>query len=36
MNENENEFKTEGPVNENIPSKAIETGIILLIVDVKR
>ena len=29
---NENEFKTE----ENIPSKAIETGIILLIVDVKR
>ena len=36
MNENENEFKTEGPVNENIPSKAIESGIILLIVDVKR
>ena len=33
---NENEFKTEGPVKKDAPSKAIETGIILLIVDVKR
>ena len=31
MNENENEFKTEGPENQDTPSEAIETGIILLI-----
>ena len=36
MNENENEFKTEGPIKEDASNKAIETGIILLIVDVKR
>ena len=36
MNENENEFKTEGPVKEDAPSKAIETGIILLIVYIKK
>ena len=35
MNENENEFKTEGPVKADAPSKAIETGTILLIVDIK-
>ena len=35
MNENENEFKKEGPVNGDAPSKAIEKGIILLIVDIK-
>ena len=32
MNENKNEFKTEGHVKKDAPSKAIETGIILLIV----
>ena len=36
MNENENEFKTEGPVKKDAPGKAIETGIILLIVYIER
>ena len=33
---NENEFKTEGPVKGDAPSKAIKTGIILLIVYIKK